>query len=807
MIISYFKIAFRSLLKFKGYASINLIGLALGLTAGIMIMLYVLDELSYDQFHTKVDRIYRVETEFGKSSKPGEDGGSMEANGWPIGNVLRKDFPEVEAVLYSRGASNMLVNSEGKRIRERIHFASPEFFGIFSFPLKKGNVQKALLDPYAIVITEDMEKKYFHGQDALNKTLVLADTMQFVVTGVMKNIPSNSHIQLDMLISFSTFTNVLQPQFDYNGGWGNINMRNYVLLKEGVDADAFRAKAKTIYIDRAGAEMRQWGIEAFVFFAPLKNLYLTAKNGNGLGPLGSIERVYLVSGIAGFVILLACINFINLTTARSVYRAKEVGLRKVVGSTRQGLVRQFLSESFILTLIALLVAIAFTGALLPVFNSLLAKTYTLGSLFQPEVLLGVAALILVVTVLSGYYPAMIMSGMRPAEVLKGKIQTSARGVQLRRALVIFQFVISVSLVLGTLIVLNQLTFMQQQDLGFAKDEIFVINAARAGSSNPGAHETFKNEIKGLAMVENVSYSNSLPGNPGWSGQVCFVEGKPSDESISLEYMAIDENYIETMGLELVAGRGFDRQREAELEDGLVLNETAVSMFGWSSPQEAIGKKIASPSGSPEGEVIGVVKDYHQFGLQQSIGPMAMDYNPRNSYLYAVRYKAADTQALISALNALWLKNFPGYDFNYFFLDQDFERQYQAEQRLARVFGLFAVITILIAVIGLLGLVSFMVASRTKEIGVRKVLGADVVHITTMLSKEFVILVAVANIIAFPLAWYFADQWLSNFANREEINPLIFVITFAIAVTITLATISFQTVKAAMTDPVKSLRYE
>jgi putative ABC transport system permease protein len=806
MFTNYFKIAFRSLLKFKGYASINLIGLALGLTAGILIMLYVLDELSYDQFHTKLDRIYRVETEFGSDSKPGEDGGSMEANGWPIGNVLRKDFPEVEAVLYSRGSS-LLVTFEGKRIRERIHYMSPEFFEIFSFPLKKGNPQKALLDPYSIVITEEMEKKYFNGQNALNKTLVLGDTMQFVVTGILEKIPSNSHIQPDMLISFSTFTTVISPGFDYNGGWGNINMRNYVLLKEGVDANAFKAKAKSIYTDRVGAELKKWGVEAFAFFAPLKNLYLTAKNGNGLGPLGSISRVYLISGIALFVILLACINFINLTTARSVYRAKEVGLRKVVGSTRQGLIRQFLSESFILILFALLVAIAFTGLLLPLFNSLLTKTYTLGSLIQPEVVLGIAALILVVTLLSGYYPALVMSGMRPAEVLKGKIQTSTRGVQLRRALVVFQFVISVSLVLGTLIVLNQLNFMQQQDLGFAKDEIFVINAARTSSPNPEAYETFKNEIKELAMVEEVAYTNSLPGNPGWQGQVCYQEGKPSDESISVEYMAIDENYIETIGLELVAGRGFDRQREAELKDGLILNETAVSMFGWASPEEAIGKKIASPSGSPQGEVIGVVKDYHQFGLQQNIGPMAMDYNPGNSYLYAVRYKAADTQELIAALNKLWAKNFPGYDFSYFFLDQDFERQYQTEQRLAKVFGLFALITIIIAVIGLLGLVSFMVASRTKEIGVRKVLGADVIHITAMLSKEFIILVAVANIIAFPLAWYFADQWLSNFANRDALNPFIFVMTMAIALVITLATISLQTIKAAMTDPIKSLRYE
>ena len=806
MLINYFKIAFRSLSKFKGYASINLLGLALGLTAGIMIMLYVMDELSYDKFHVKAERVYRVESQF-YSNKSTEGVGSMEANGWPIGNVLRKDFPEVEAVLYSRSASHLLVNYEGKRIRERIHFASPEFFDIFSFPLKKGNAQKALSDPYSIVITEDMEKKYFNGQDALNKTLVLADSMQFVVTGVMASIPSNSHIQLDMLISFSTFTNVLQPSFSYSEGWGNINIKNYVLLKEGVDAESFKVKAKNIYTERAGEMLKEWGSEGNVVFKPLSTLYLTAKNGNSLGPLGSLDRIYLVSGIAIFVILLACINFINLTTARAVYRAKEVGLRKVVGSTRKGLITQFLSESFVLTLIALTISIALTGLLLPLFNQLLAKSYLISSLLQPVVIAGIVALVAGVTILSGYYPALVMSGMRPVEVLKGKMQTSTKGVQLRRALVIFQFVISVSLVLGTLIVLNQLSYMRQQDLGFAKDEIFVINAARARSATPDVSETFKNEIKNLAFVDEVTFTNSLPGNPGWIGQIAYPEGRSGDESISVEYMAIDEHYIKTMGLEIIAGEGFTREREAALKDGLVLNETAVSMFGWESPEKAIGKKIASPSGYPEGEVIGVVKDYHQFGLQRNIGPMAMDYGPKNSYMFAVRYKAANTQQLITSLGELWQKHFPGFDFSYFFLDQDFERQYQAEARLAKVFGLFAVITIIIAVIGLLGLVSFMVASRTKEIGVRKILGADVINITSLLSKEFLILVLIANLVTFPLVWYFADQWLQNFANRNEINPLLFIITLAIAMTITLVTISFQTVKAAMVDPVKSLRYE
>jgi putative ABC transport system permease protein len=805
MLVNYFKIAFRSLVKFKGYTAINLLGLALGLTAGVLIMLYVLDELSYDKFHAKIDRVYRVETQFISEKSLG--GGSMETNGWAVGSTLRKDYPEVESVLYTRSASFLLVNYEGKRIRERTHFASPEFFNIFSFPFVEGNSARALEDPYSVVITETMAKKYFNGQSALNKTLTMADTMQFVVTGVMKDIPSNSHIQLDMVISFSTYTSAIQPEFDYNGGWGNINIRNYVLLKEAVDAEAFKVKAKEIYTNHASSMLKDWGVQANVVFMPLEKIYLHSKNGNGLGQLGSIDRLYLISGIAIFVIILACINFVNLTTARSVYRAKEVGLRKVVGSTRQGLIGQFLSESFVLTLTALVIGVALAALLLPLFNQILAKAYSISSIFDPKVLLGIFVLITIVTLLAGYYPALVLSGMRPAEVLKGKIQNSSRGVQLRRALVVFQFVISVTLVLGTLIVINQLNYMQKQELGFAKDEVFVINAARVSSPNPNAFETFEDELKSLAVVSDVTFTNSVPGNPGWLGQISYPEGKSGDDAVSVEYMAIDDHYIKTMGLELLAGNDFSRDRAAQLKDGLILNETAVTMFGWSSPEDAIGKKITSPSGYPEGEIIGVVKNYHQFGLQQKIGPMAMDYNPGSSYMYAVRFKAADTQELLAAVNSLWQKTFTGYDFTYFFLDQDFERQYQGEQRLATVFGLFSIVTVLIAVIGLLGLVSFMVAARTKEIGVRKVLGADVFSITSLLSKEFIILVVISNLIAFPLAWYFANEWLSTFESREPLNPMLFVITMAIALTITFATISFQTVKAALTDPVKSLRYE
>ncbi|HEY9045022.1 MAG TPA: ABC transporter permease [Ohtaekwangia sp.] len=804
MFLNYVKIAMRSLLKFKGYALINLFGLALGLAVGILIMLYSLDELSFDNFQANRDRIYRVESNFHAIGSGEKD--SYPSNAWPVGMILKKDFPEVESVLYAKNASSLLLNHGDKHLRQKIYFISPEFLSMFSFPLVKGNAAKALTEPYTAVITEALAQKLFPGEDAVNKSIILSDTLQFMVTGVMADIPSNSHIQLDMAISFATFP-LFDTRFTYDEGWGNININNYILLKEGTDVEAFKAKAENIYTDRAGAMLKDWGAEAKLAFTSMNDIYLRTRSMNPMGPTGSIDRIYLVSAIAAFVILLACINFVNLTTARSVYRAKEVGLRKVVGSTRNILVRQFISESFILTVLSLLLALMVTTALLPFFNSLLDKHYILSALFNPAVVAGMVALVLVVTLLSGYYPAWVMSGMRPAEVLKGKMQTSARGVQLRRTLVVFQFVISLGLVLGTFIVVDQLRYMQGQELGFAKDEIFVINAARVHAPNPEAFKTFRDELRTVAAVQEVTYTNSLPGNPGWSGQIAYPEGKTGEDAISVEYMAVDDRYIQTLGLEMVAGESFDRDHEALLKDGLVLNEKAVAMFGWSSPAEAIGKKITSPSRYPQGEVIGVVKNYHQFGLQQQIGPMVMDYNPDNSYLYAIRYKAADTKQLIAGMESLWKKHFPGYDFNYFFLDQDFERQYQAEQKLANVFGLFSLVTIIIAMIGLLGLVSFMVLTRTKEIGIRKILGADILQIARLLSREFVVLVVVANAVAIPLAWMAANQWLENFATRVTISPLTFVLAFLTLLTITLVTISFQTVRAASANPVDSLRNE
>lgn len=803
MLQNYFKIALRSLLRFKGFALINLFGLSLGLAAGILIMMFVVDEFSYDNFHSKRDRIYRVVSQFYTNDSGTAD--AMETNAWPVGDILRREFPEVEATTYLRNGSHFLINHDDKRIRQNIQMVTPEFLQTFSFQLTKGNAATALNDPYSLVITEDMEKKFFGDQDALNKSLTLVDTLNFVVTGVVRNVPHNSHIQFDMLMSFSTYMKLV-PDFSFDSGWGNINMRNYILVREGADAKALAAKAYSMYTDRVPDMLKSWNAKVNLLLEPLTDTYLRGMAGNGLGPKGSIQRVYLVAGIAVFVILLACINFVNLATARSVYRAREVGLRKVSGSSRSGLIRQFLAESFVLTVLSFGAALLITWLFLPSFNQLMQKDYNLESFTNQVIVIGMISLLLVITCLAGFYPALVMSSMNPVEVLKGKVQTSNKGVHLRRTLVVFQFVISSVLATGTLIVLDQLDFMQRQELGFEKDNMIVVNAGRAKPASSDGHETFKNQVKSLAIVDGISYCNALPSIPGWDGQIAYPEGGADDDAVSVHYMAVDADYVPTMNLEMISGRNFDITRAHDMKEGLVINETAAAIMGW-NPVEAVGKKITSPSGYPEGEVIGVVKDYHHAGLQQQISPLVMDIHPRGSYLYAIRYKAADTKQLIASLEGLWKTNFPGYDFNYFFLDESFAKQYKSEQDLAKVFALFATITVAIAAIGLLGLVSFMVVARTKEIGMRKVLGAGVINIIALLSKEFVVLVAVANIIAVPVAWYFAGEWLSGFAFRMSINPMLFVWTLMSALILTLLTVSFQTIKAALTNPIKSLRYE
>jgi putative ABC transport system permease protein len=799
MLKNYFKIALRNLKKRKAFSIINILSLALGLTGGIFMLVYALDEFSYDKFHQNGERIYRVNTVF-VDTKSGDESFNS-TNGWPIGKILESDFPEVENVLYTITWPRLDVKTDQETLSPRMAYVTESFFDVFSFEPVKGTPSSALSQPYQAVITESMESRIFKGGDGLGQEILLADTIAVKVGAVVKDAPENSHIQFEVLLSQSTFEKIIGLE-DYMTGWGNINMTNYIMLHEGTDAEAFKAKARTVYMDHVGDMMRSWGAEAFLHFEPMKDIYLRSEAGNSLGSLGSIDRVYMVLGICLFTILLACINFINLSTARSVDRFKEVGLRKVVGSSRMALVTQFMTEAFVLTVLGLLIAIFLASMMMPVFNELVNKTYTLESLWKPEILSGITALLLLISLLAGYYPSLHLSSLQPVKILKGKFNPGSTGINLRKALVVFQFFISVSLALGTLVVLNQLDFMQQKEMGFAKDEILVINASKLSKSRI---ESLKNELSNISGIQSVTYSNGIPGRPGWIGQIAYPEGREAENPVSVEYLAVDEDYLNTLELDLVAGRFFDPEREMDRIDGLVLNERAVRQFGWDSPEEALGQKIVSPSTTPQGTVIGVVKDYHQLGLQQAIHGIAMDWAPDYSYWLSLRFDPGQTTAILETLNQKWLDDFTGKDFKYFFLNEDFERLYQSELRMSKMFRLFAGLTLLISLIGLLGLVSFMIESRAKEMSIRKVLGAGIPQIVYSLSKEFMLLVVIAAVMAVPVAWYFGKEWLQNFAYRTPLDWGNFLMVIFMALLVTLTVVGVQALRAAYRNTVNGLR--
>lgn len=790
-----FRIALRSLLKFKGHSAINLIGLSVGLAIAGFVLKYALDQFTYDDFHVNKDRIFKVVT--------ASRGGGMESNAWPLGNHLRTNYPEVEGVVYARRAPvGFKVYHNLQRFDHDVHFASEDFFRLFSFHLKQGQVASALNAPYTVVITEELAIKYFEG-DALGKVLTFQDSIDFTVTGVVGNIPNNSHIQFDALISFSTL--IKMGSFSYTEGWGNFNARNYLMLKEGVSAEAFQSKVSGIYEEEVGDWLKEMGVEFTVGLVPLSQVFLNSDYWNGFGPNGSKRELQTLLVIAIFLLLLACVNYINLSTARAAYRAKEIGIKKVVGSSRKYIIGQFMAESTLLTVLAAISGLGIIMAILPLFNQLMDKQYVVADFLTFSYLFTIIVLVMSVSFISGFYPALVMSGFKPLQALSGKGLNSKSSAQLRKGLIIFQFFVSSGLVLSTLLVISQLNFMKRQNLGFDKDQVLIIDATDVAQTS--AKQVLENEIRSFSTVQSVSQTNALPGRPGWQGQWAYPD-EVTDQPVDTEYMAIDETYLPTLGLQLLAGSNFDLTKPSELKDGLIINESCVKAMGWTNPEDAIGRRIVSPSERPAGLVIGVVKDYHGLGLQERIWPKAMDFAAHEyGRYYAVRFNPGQIDLLLDQLEKSWDQVFSGYPLKYKFLDQDFARQYEEENRLAQLLSIFAVIVIIVSIIGLLGLISFITLSKTKEVGIRKVLGANTSHIIYVLSRQFIFLVLFGNLLSMPLIWLYGNDWLNNFAYRTDLNPLLFLLAAFVTALIAFAAVGLHTWRTARMNPVISLRYE
>jgi putative ABC transport system permease protein len=793
MLRNYLKIAFRNLWKHKVFSFINIMGLTVGLTAGFLIFLYVRFELSYDTAYDNNDRIYRLSTDLKTPTETIKTG----ASSWAFGPNIQLDFPEVDAFvrIYVDG---MLVRKGEKKIQEdKVIYADSAFFETFGNRLVQGNPHTALKAPFNIVLSETAAKKYFGKEEPMGQTLLLTgDGTPATVTGVMKDLPENSTLNGDMMVSMSTITEKYASGIDKQ--WGNFGAATYLLLKPGANVAAIEARFPAFLEKRNGENMKKSKMFYTFHLEPLKSIYLHSDRDGGGG--GSMTNVYIFSMVAVFILLIACINFINLTTARSAERAKEVGIRKVVGALKMQLTRQFIGESIILCAIAFLLTLGLSILLLPLFNQLSGKTISHGifnNLPYLGLLLGTALLI---SLLAGFYPALVLSSFKPIVVLKGRFSTGTRGILLRKGLVVAQFSISIALIISTIVVYKQMSFMRQHDLGFNKEQVMVFN-----TDNDPAKESFKQAIAGISSIQSTALSSSVPGsgNPGAYSEIENMHGDLQVANLDLYY--VDFDYIKQFGIKVVAGRAFSQSFGTDTTKALILNEAAVKMFGYTSPQQAIGKRFKQ--WGREGQIVGVIKNFNYRSLQSEVKPLTMRIDPRGSNLISARIAAANVPATLKAVEEKWKAFFPNRPFSYYFLDEFFDRQYRAEERFGKLFFNFAILAIFISCLGLLGLAAYSTMQRTKEIGIRKVMGASVSGIVNLLSKDFLLLVIISFFIAAPTAWYFMNQWVEGFAYRTPISWWVFAAAGIAALLIALGTISFQAIKAAVMNPVKSLRSE
>jgi putative ABC transport system permease protein len=707
------------------------------------------------------------------------------------------DFPQVETSVRTTGAS-LLVRKGNVKFQElNSLFADSSFFQVFDFKLIKGNPRTVLNEPLNIVFSQSAAKKYFGNTDPVGQTVLLTgDGFTAKVTGVMRDLPENSTIRADMLVSMNTLTRKFNPGL--NDQWGNYGNTTYVLLKPGASATAFTKQLPAFLEKMNGTEMKQLNMYPTLMLEKFRDVYLRSTRDGS--KKGNINNVYTFSIIAVFILLIACFNFINLTTARSAERAKEVGIRKVVGAGKPQLTRQFIGESVLLCMIAYLFTLSVAAILLPSFNMLAGKTINTG-IFQDLKFVGLLFLSSVgIGLLAGLYPALVLSSLKPISVLKGRFSTGAKGILLRKGLVISQFTPSIILIISTIIVYNQLNFMRGQDLGFSKDQMMVIN-----SNGDPAKESFIHAVESIPGVKSVSMASSVPGggNPGAYSQIQNVKGEMQIANLDLYF--VDFDYLKQFNIKMAAGRMFSRSFMTDTTQSMILNESAVKLFGYRSPQDAVGRNF--DQWGRKGKIIGVMKDFHFRSLQEEIKPLSMRIEPNGCDLVTIKVSATQLPSTISAIEKNWNTLIPARPFSYYFLDEFFDRQYQSEQRFGKLFLNFAVLAIIISCLGLLGLASYNTMQRTREIGIRKVLGASVPNIVNLLTKDFLKLVAIAIIIASPIAWFAMHNWLQDFAYRIPITWWVFAVAAFSATFIAVITVSFQAIKAAVSNPVNSLRTE
>jgi putative ABC transport system permease protein len=806
MIRNHLKIAIRSLLRNKTFTGINIFGLAIGLSTCMLIMLFVQNELSYDRFNEKADRIVRVVFRGSIQGEKMKEASVMP----PVAQTLQRDFPEVLEATRLRTVGSPRITYGDKTLRENAFaYVDSNFFHVFSFPLIQGDPKTVLLDPNSIVISETMAKQYFGNENPMGKVLTFKDldNAVFKISGVMRDIPANAHFHFSVFGSMTRLPEAREPS------WMTSEFYTYLVLPAGYDYKKLEAKMSDVMEKYAGSQVEKAfgmpytqfikkGNELGLFLQPLTDIHLHSDVHLELEPGSDIRYVYIFSAIAVFMLLIACINFMNLSTAGASKRAREVGIRKVLGSLKTQLVRQFLLESLLIAAIALLVSLALVYWTLPFFNQLSGKNLSMNLLTNAWLIPGLLLTGLFTGFLAGSYPAFYLSSFNPVTVLKGKFSSNKNSITLRSGLVVFQFCISIILIVGTTVVYKQLTFIQNTKLGYDKDQVLVVEESYWLGKNMDA---FKEKIMQDPRVLSISNSGYLPAGYSYNNNNTVYPDNKSDQLVKALRYEVDYTYIPTLGMEMAAGRNFSKSFGTD-SLGIIINEEAAKTFGWG--ESALGHTLTRPENDGSKmtfHVIGVVKDFHFKSLHERISPMVMVLS-HNSENIIIKYKTRDLGGLLTTMKKAW-DPLAESSFVYSFLDDRVNNTYKAEKKLGVILGIFAGLTIFVACLGLFGLVTFTAEQRTKEIGIRKVVGATIVSIVSLLSRDFLKLVLIAFIISTPVAWYMMNKWLQDFAYKVNISTWVFVLAAVLAITITMITVSFRAIKAAVTNPVDSLRTE
>lgn len=792
MIKNYLKMGLRRFNRHRGYTFINMFGLTAGLACCLVIFLYVSDEMSYDKYHADLDRIYRVGVRT-ESITTGEGSAQVCA---PVARVLRENYPQVETVAQAfRVRSGLMEKGDKKFYEDTRIFADTELFQILTIPFLQGDAKTSLDRPYTMVLSERMAKKYFDKQDPLGQTISL-NSRDYEITGVVADPPHNTHFKYDCFISMKT----LEGRYPFDA-WLLSNFYIYVKFKPHMDIADIEARMEHIGETYIPKDMITPGEKIVYFLQPVADIHLFSHLRNEPDPCMNPFYLYVFSAIGLFVLLIACMNFINLSTARSTKRAKEVGIRKVIGAKRGQLVRQFFGESAVIIILALVFALILVRGILPLVNSISGKSFMTSDLLHPSILMLTLGLVIFVGFTASAYPSLFLSSFHPVKALKANFQSGSKGSSLRKLLVIGQFAISITLIAGTLIVYRQINFMKTQNLGFERDQKLII-PVRGALSIEENYEAVKEAFLQHVSITGATVSSNVPGQrlDRWDTKTV---GGGEEKSRILNHIYVGPDFLKEYGITLAAGRFFDKKISTDVNETFVLNRTAVEEYGW-TPEEALGKRL---EGIFPATVIGVIEDFHHLGLQTTIEPLALAWRPPIFEFITLSTATESLPDTLAFAKHQWEELFPGFPFDYYFLDSYFDRQYQSEERVGRMFTVFTVLGVVIACLGLFGLASFTAEQKTKEIGIRKVLGATIPEILLLLSKEFIKWVLIANLIAWPVVYLAMSSWLENFAYRINLNLGILIVSALLAAVIAFITVSYQSVKASLANPVDALRYE